>query len=67
MIELLITACLATSPCRDVSFLYDPRQVSYLTCVYGGQAEVARWQSRNPLWRVKRWRCGWLSDKTGEA
>lgn len=63
MLELVIAACLASGHCQDFSQLYDPREVSFLTCVMGAQPEVARWQESHPDWRVVRWRCGWLAEE----
>lgn len=62
-VELLITACLpawqpADRHCRDFSLLYDPQQVSVMSCTMAGMGEVARWQSRHAGWKVERWRCG---------
>jgi hypothetical protein len=37
VIELVIAACLATGECRDFSLLYDPYQVSLMTCIVAGQ------------------------------
>ena len=39
MIELANLACLAVEDCRDFSLLYDPREVSLMTCMVAGQAE----------------------------
>ncbi len=59
MIELLVSVCLITGGgCRDVSLLYDARDVSLMACVTMGQAEIARWQGEHPAYRVRRWRCG---------
>jgi hypothetical protein len=58
MIELLIAACLLSGECRDFPLLYDPREVSMMTCVLSGQAEVARWQTSHPDWQIVHWRCG---------
>ncbi|MCE6949925.1 hypothetical protein LAZ29_03170 [Cereibacter sphaeroides] len=59
MIELVIAACLAGSDCREFRHLYDPYEVSVMTCMIAGQPEVVRWQQRNPGWQVRRWSCGW--------
>jgi hypothetical protein len=67
MIELLIAACLASGDCREVSLLYDPREVTLLTCLVSGHAEVARWQARHPDWRVERWRCGLAGERGRQA
>jgi hypothetical protein len=67
MIELLIAACLASGECRDFPLLYDPYEVSMLTCVTSGQAEVARWQTSHPEWRIVRWRCGVASASERSA
>lgn len=61
LIALVIAACLDAGKCRDFSLLYDPYEVSLMTCMIAGQAEVARWQEAHPDWRITRWSCG-LSD-----
>jgi hypothetical protein len=58
VIELVIAACLATGECRETRLTYDARDVSLITCMVTGQAEIARWQQQHPRWRVKRWHCG---------
>lgn len=59
MIELLVSVCLASGGgCRDVSLLYDARDVSVMACVTMGQVEIARWQEDHPGYRVRRWSCG---------
>lgn len=63
MLELVIAACFAGAvECRDFSQLYDPREVSLMMCVAGGQVEVARWASEHPGWQVRRWRCGYVAE-----
>lgn len=58
MIELLISACLASSPvCRDFSLLFDSREVSLMTCMISGQTVIAPWQKGHPGWKVRRWTC----------
>lgn len=57
MLELLIIACLQ-GQCREFSKLYDPVEVSMLTCMMSGQTEVAQWHEAHPGWEVKRWSCG---------
>jgi hypothetical protein len=60
MLDLVIAACLAISgECRDFHLLYDPRDVSLMMCVAGGQVEIVDWQQSHPSWTVKRWRCGY--------
>ena len=67
MIELLIAACLASGGCREVSLLYDPQEVSLMTCMVAGQREVARWQTEHPDWRIERWACGFAGERPSEA
>jgi hypothetical protein len=67
MIELLIAACLASGPCRDFSQLYDARDVSLMTCIVAGQAEIARWQQSHPDWTVQRWTCGIPQERELDA
>ncbi|SCX86193.1 hypothetical protein [Paracoccus tibetensis] len=62
MLELLIIACLQDQ-CREFSKLYDPAEVSLLTCMMSGQSEVARWQAAYPEWQVDRWSCGERSTR----
>jgi hypothetical protein len=58
LIELLISACLAGEPqCKEFSLLYDPREVSLMTCMMMGQAEMAKWQQEHPAWHIERWTC----------
>jgi hypothetical protein len=66
VIELVIAACLAAGECRDFTLLYDPREVSLMTCMVAGQPEVARWQTEHPAWQVRRWHCGTVRQ-FGEA
>jgi hypothetical protein len=66
MIALVIAACLGTEECRDFSLLYDPGDVSLMTCMIAGQAEIARWQETHPHWRVTRWSCGIHDPRTAE-
>ena len=58
MIELVIAACLTTGECRESRLTYDAHDVSLMTCMVAGQAEIARWQQQHPAWQVKRWHCG---------
>ena len=69
MIELLIAACLAQGECRDHSLLYTARDVSLMTCLVAGQAEVARWNTEHPLWTVEGWECRYAGegDEMAEA
>lgn len=66
MIALVIAACLGAGECREFTRLYDPVEVSYLTCVVAGQPEVARWQADHPDWQVRRWRCAFAATRAAE-
>jgi hypothetical protein len=66
MIELVIAACLATGECRESRLTYDPYDVTLMTCMVSGQAQVARWAEEHPGWRVTRWRCG-VAGAYGQA
>lgn len=58
MIELLISACLTTgSVCKEISLIFDAREVSLMTCMMNAQTVIAPWQQDNPRWQVKRWLC----------
>ncbi len=58
MIELVIAACLATSgECRETRLTYDAMEVSLMTCMVAGQAQIALWQEQHPSWRIRRWHC----------
>ncbi|MBD9527385.1 MULTISPECIES: hypothetical protein [Paracoccus] len=58
MIALVIAACLnTTQECRNFQLLYDPYEVSMMTCMVAGQPQVARWQVQNPKWQISRWHC----------
>jgi hypothetical protein len=58
VIELVIAACLATGECKETKLTYDAGDVSLMTCIVAGQAEIARWQQQHPGWKVARWHCG---------
>ena len=58
MVELVIAACLATGECRETRLTYIAEELSPMTCVVAGQAEIARWQQQHPAWQIKRWHCG---------
>jgi hypothetical protein len=58
MIELVIAACLTAGECKESRLTYDAHDVSLMTCMISGQAEIARWQQQHPAWQVKRWHCG---------
>ena len=45
---------------------YDPREVSLMMCVAGGQIEIARWKETHPDWTVIRWRCGYVPRGVAE-
>ncbi|HET9069887.1 MAG TPA: hypothetical protein VFN28_14680 [Amaricoccus sp.] len=67
MLQLVIAACLHNAqPCQDFSLLYDPREVSLMMCVAGGQIEIARWKETHPDWTVVRWRCGYTPNGVAE-
>ena len=66
-IELVILACLYRGEeCREFQQLYDPREVSLMTCMVAAQPQLALWQEAHPLWRVVRWRCG-VTDPSRRA
>lgn len=67
MTVLTIVACLATGECREFERLYDARQVSVMTCIVAGQAEVARWRRHHPRWRIRSWRCARRRQSEHEA
>ena len=68
MIELLIEACLLSGSlsapegeCRDFSLLFDPRDVSVMTCMLQAQPIIAQWKESHHKWDVRRWQCGMRS------
>jgi hypothetical protein len=56
MIELFLEAC-RQDKCREVSLLYDPGEISLMTCLVFGQVEAAKWIASRPGWVVTRWSC----------
>lgn len=66
MIELVIAACLLTGECKESRLTYDAGDVSLITCMVTGQAEIARWKRQHPAWQIKRWRCG-MAGALGKA
>ena len=57
MIELIFVACLAASPadCIERNMIY--HGITPMTCMMGGQAELARWADRHPGHTISRWSC----------
>lgn len=57
MIELVLSICLLdnASKCREEHLTFS--DLSLLTCVVGGQAQIAAFMERHPRWYVKRWAC----------
>ena len=57
MIELTLIICLLddANKCRDEHMTF--QDVSLLTCMVGGQAQIASYMERRPRWYVKRWAC----------
>ena len=66
MIALVIAACLGAGECREFTQLYDPYDVSLMTCMIAGQPEVARWQVAHPDWSVTRWSCGFGDTRSAK-
>ena len=67
MLALVIAACLpGPGTCRDFSLLYDPQEVTLMSCITVSQAEIARWKQTHPAWTVHRWRCGYLDPGTAD-
>lgn len=69
MIELIIKACLFSThitvvegECRDFSLLFDPRDISVMTCMTQAQPIIAQWKESQQRWHVKRWQCGLKSN-----
>lgn len=58
MIELVITACLATADCQDFRLPYYEQDASIIACMIGGSATIARWNAEHPAWIIRRWSCG---------
>jgi hypothetical protein len=60
MIELIITACLATNPgpCKEIRMGFVEGIVDQLSCRKMGMIESARWAGDHPDYVIKGWRCG---------
>lgn len=67
MIELLIVACLGQAPCREFSLLFDPMEVSIMTCTLHGQTQIASWKETHPNWTVSKWKCIFASEGETDA
>ena len=65
MIELVFTVCLLSSAatCEEKSITYLDG-VSARTCLRRAQPELARWHEGNPQWRVRRWTCRPVADRS---
>ena len=43
------------------SLLFDPRDVSVMTCMLQAQPIIAQWKESHHKWDVRRWQCGMRS------
>jgi hypothetical protein len=64
MLELVISACLTTlqplphpTECREFSLIFDAHDVSLMTCMIHGQAQVAGWSATHHGWVVQKYHC----------
>jgi hypothetical protein len=59
MIEILLSVCMVSDPqrCKDVHLTYAAESVTPHQCMMFGQAEIAKWSTGHPKWRVDRWKC----------
>jgi hypothetical protein len=57
MVELIVSICLldTANKCHEESLTF--ADVGLLTCMVGGQAQIAAYMERRPRWYVSRWSC----------
>ncbi|MDW4500179.1 hypothetical protein R5H30_19485 [Sulfitobacter sp. D35] len=55
-VELRISAC-RDDECRDFSLLFDPFEVSVMTCMMSAQQQAALWSASHPGWNITRFTC----------
>ena len=67
MVELAFVACLIASPdaCQPKSLVY--ANVTPTACLFGAQPELAKWVAANPKYRIKSFRCAYVSLAEKEA
>jgi hypothetical protein len=61
MIEIAAAVCLIATPerCRDVALTFDAEAQSLtpFQCMMYGQAELAKWTTGHPNWKIAKWSC----------
>jgi len=57
MIEIALTICLLDdgNRCHEEALTF--QNVSILTCMVGGQTQIAAYMETRPRWYVRRWTC----------
>jgi hypothetical protein len=58
MIELVVVACLLREPARCESHQVPTEPMGIVQCMVASQQYLVRWQADHPIWRVRRWTCG---------
>ncbi|WP_245429602.1 hypothetical protein [Mesorhizobium sp. DCY119] len=58
MVDLVLTVCLTANPgnCRD-EHLYFESHGSLMQCMILAPAELAKWSSEHPTFKIVRWKC----------
>ena len=66
MIEIVMTVCLiaAADKCEDVKLNFMAQSVTPYQCMMYGQHEISKWMEGHPKWRIQRWRCGVVRQRT---
>lgn len=59
MFELIISACLISSPkdCNEFHLTY-LGNITPMQCMIIGQPEMVKWAGSHPKWTIRKWRCG---------
>ena len=58
MIVLVLVACMLNEPARCESHQVPTEPMSLVECMVASQQYLVRWQAEHPVWRVRRWTCG---------
>jgi len=59
VIELIIMVCAIKEPdyCKDVHLRYASKTGTVRECMSWSFTEIAKWNTQNPNWVVKKWHC----------
>jgi hypothetical protein len=65
--DIVMAICLMSDPssCKEQHLQFESYK-SLNECVFDAQFYIASWQTENPGWTIKNWRCEYAQEPEGE-